>query len=67
MSADVFLAQTTSFGEFARDPILTVACVLLIVVSISWIVVSRMIVHQLKRYEAARPKKRRGSDTSQGR
>lgn len=61
MSADIFLAQTTSFGEFARDPILTVACVLLIVVSISWIVVSRMIVRQLKRYEEAQPRKRRGA------
>ena len=59
MSADIFLAQTNSFGEFAREPILTVACVLLIVVSISWIVVSRMIVRQLRRYEAARPRKRR--------
>jgi hypothetical protein len=64
MSADIFMAQTNSFGEFAREPILTVACVLLIVVSISWIVVSRMIVRQLKRYEAARPKKRGGTDRS---
>lgn len=66
MSADIFLAQTNSFGEFAREPILTVACVLLIVVSISWIVVSRMIVRQLKRYEATRPRKRRGPDRSKG-
>jgi hypothetical protein len=64
MSADIFMAQTNSFGEFAREPILTVACVLLIVVSISWIVVSRMIVRQLKRYEAARPKKGRGTNRS---
>ena len=53
MSAPVVLAQTNSFGEFAREPILTVACVLLIVVSCAWIIVSRMIVRHLKRYDAA--------------
>ena len=35
--------------EFFRDPSLTVACVLLIVVSVGWIVVTRWIVHQMKR------------------
>lgn len=59
MNAYVLLAQGNSFGEFTREPILTVACVLLIVVSISWIIVSRMIVRQLKRYESARPARRR--------
>lgn len=44
--------------EFAQDPILTVACVLLIVVSLGWIVVSRLIVRNLKR--AAVRARRRG-------
>lgn len=35
--------------EFFRDPSLTVACVLLIVVSVGWVVVTRLIVHQMKR------------------
>lgn len=38
-----------SFEELVRDPILTVACVLLIVVSLAWIVVSRLIARNLKR------------------
>ena len=35
--------------EFFRDPTLTVACVLLIVVSIGWVVVTRLIIHKMKR------------------
>ncbi len=35
--------------EFFRDPSLTVACVLLVVVSVGWIVVTRLIVHRMKR------------------
>lgn len=35
--------------EFVRDPALTVACVLVIVVSVAWIVVSRLIVRELRR------------------
>ncbi len=35
--------------EFFRDPSLTVACVLLVVVSLGWIIVTRLIVHQMKR------------------
>lgn len=44
--------------EFAQDPILTVACVLLIFVSLAWIVASRLIVRNLKR--AAVRARRRG-------
>jgi hypothetical protein len=33
--------------EFLSDPSLTVACVLLIVVSVGWVVVTRMILHDL--------------------
>ena len=35
--------------EFFRDPWLTVACVLLVVVSVGWVVLTRLIVHRLKR------------------
>lgn len=35
--------------EFMRDPTLTVACVLLVVVSIGWVVVTRLILHRMKR------------------
>jgi len=41
--------RQTSLEEFLRDPTLTVACVLLIVVSSAWIVVSRIMVHRIKR------------------
>jgi hypothetical protein len=67
MEPSILFAQTTSFGEFAREPILTVACVLLIVVSIAWIVVSRMIVRQLKRYEKAVAQPKRGRPTQRTR
>jgi ABC-type Fe3+ transport system permease subunit len=67
METPIFFAQTNSFGEFAREPILTVACVLLIVVSIAWIVVSRMIVRQLKRYDKALAQPRRGRPTQRTR
>ena len=35
--------------EFMRDPTLTVACVLLVVVSVGWVLVTRLIVHKMKR------------------
>ena len=35
--------------EFMRDPSLTVACVLLVVVSVGWVVVTRLILHKMKR------------------
>ena len=41
--------RQTSLEEFLRDPTLTVACVLLIVVSLAWIVVSRTMVRRIKR------------------
>ena len=37
------------FREFLSDPSLTVACVLLIVVSVGWVVVTRLILHDLNR------------------
>lgn len=62
MQAGPVLVQGVGLEEFARDPILTVACVLLVVVSIAWIVVSRMIVRNLKRAAAdSAPRKQRRS------
>lgn len=37
------------FLEFMRDPTLTIACVLLVVVSVGWVVVTRIIVRRMKR------------------
>ena len=38
-----------SLVEFMRDPALTVACVLLVVVSLGWVVMTRLILHRMKR------------------
>jgi uncharacterized membrane protein len=40
--------------EFFRDPALSVACVLLIVVSIAWLIVAPAIARNLRRAEVAR-------------
>ena len=45
----ILLAKARHFGEFARDPLLTVACVLLAVVSIGWVVLSRLIARNLRK------------------
>ena len=37
------------FNEFFRDPVLTIACVLLVVVSIGWVVIARLIARDIKR------------------
>ena len=42
-------ATARDIGELFADPALTVACVSLIVVSIGWVVVTRMILRRLKR------------------
>lgn len=43
-------AQTADqINELLNDPALTVACVLLIVVSVGWVVVSRLIIRRLKK------------------
>ena len=42
-------AKDRAFGELARDPVLTVACVLLVVVSIGWVVVTRLISRNLRK------------------
>jgi hypothetical protein len=38
-----------SLEEFLRDPLLSVACILLIAVSVAWIIVVRLIVLNLRR------------------
>jgi hypothetical protein len=53
------LAKAGTFAEFTKDPILSVAAFLLIVVSVAWIVVSRMISHNLRK-AAARKARRTG-------
>lgn len=35
--------------EFFRDPVLSVACVLLIVVSVGWLIVAPLIAQNLRR------------------
>jgi hypothetical protein len=64
-SSAIHLAQKPSLAEFFRDPSLTVACVLLIVVSVGWILVTRLIVHQMKR-AAKRGLKSPALDTVRG-
>jgi hypothetical protein len=49
MTTHYVLAALRPLEEFVRDPSLTVACVLLIVVSIAWVVVSRLIYANLRR------------------
>lgn len=53
MPLHLIVAKGPGLGEFSREPILTVACVLLILVSIGWFVVARLISRNLKRAAAA--------------
>ena len=43
------IAAEPSIAEFLRDPVLTVACVLLIVVSTGWVVITRLIVRRMRK------------------
>ena len=46
----IYLAQRgDQLNEFMSDPTLTVACVLLVVVSFGWVIVSRLIVRNLRK------------------
>jgi cell division protein FtsX len=42
-------ATARDIGELFRDPALTVACVLLIVVSVGWVIITRLIVRNIKK------------------
>lgn len=55
----LLVAKGSRLEEFSREPMLTVACVLLVVVSLAWIIVSRAIYRNLKRAAAAGPPPRR--------
>ncbi|MBW3594236.1 MAG: hypothetical protein KY391_01555 [Actinobacteria bacterium] len=50
-SAEIHAAREVErpLVEFMRDPTLTVACVLLVVVSVGWVVITRLIVHRMKK------------------
>jgi hypothetical protein len=65
MNPHLLMANPPPLGEFSREPILTVACVLLIVVSVAWIVTSRLIWIQLRR--AAALEKARSRRSASGR
>jgi hypothetical protein len=49
-------AAPASFADVFEDPALIVACILLMVVAVAWVIVSRMIVHNLRK--AARRRQR---------
>lgn len=49
MNAPFAQFREPNVEEFLNDPILTVACVLLIVVSIGWIIVSRLVSRNMRR------------------
>jgi hypothetical protein len=53
------ITQSQPFEELARDPVLTVACVLLVGVSIAWVIVTRLISRELRRAAARRKPARR--------
>lgn len=55
------MLQVQPLEEFAQDPLLTVASVLLIVVSIGWIVVSRLISRNLRKAARAKNEKKKGA------
>ncbi|MFN2595052.1 MAG: hypothetical protein ABR579_09220 [Actinomycetota bacterium] len=55
--------SAAGFQSLVRDPLLTVACVLLLVVCIGWVVGTRLITHNLKRAARRaqqRPRRREG-------
>jgi hypothetical protein len=55
MPSELAAKEVRAIEGFLGDPALTVACVLLIGVSIAWIVIIRVIARQLKRAELRAP------------
>ncbi len=51
----IVVAAQRPLREFLTDPILSVACVLLIVVSVGWILVWRRILRDMERAARRRP------------
>ena len=64
----LFLAAVDPFAEFIQEPVLSVAAVLLIVVSVAWIVMSRLITRAMKKaaYRAMTSKERAEGETGPG-
>ena len=57
----VTMLQAQPLEEFAQDPLLTVASVLLIVVSLGWIIVSRLVSRNLRKTAALAKRERKGA------
>jgi hypothetical protein len=57
----LFIAAVDPFAEFLQEPVLSVAAVLLIVVSVGWIIMSRLITRAMKKaaYRAMTNKERK--------
>jgi hypothetical protein len=53
--APLYLAAQIPLREFLVDPSLSVACVLLVVVSVGWIFVWRRILKDMRRVGTRRP------------
>ena len=53
--ASLLLSQADEgFAELARDPVLSVAAVLLMVVSLAWVIVARLITVNMRRIATRR-------------
>ncbi len=55
------MLQVQPLEEFAQDPLLTVASVLLIVVSVGWIIVSRLVSRNLRKSAALARRQKKGA------
>lgn len=49
MDPSLLAARHDRLNEFMSDPSLTVACVLLVVVSFGWMIISRLIARNLRK------------------
>lgn len=63
---EIRLVAAGGLAEFARDPLLTVACVLLAAVSLAWILTARAISKNIRR-AAAEARRRSTARRTQGR
>ncbi len=55
------MLQVQPLEELAQDPLLTVASVLLIVASVGWILVSRLISRNLRKTASLQARKKKGT------
>lgn len=49
MTSLLLAQKVDAVQEFLTDPLLTVACVLLVAVSLAWVVIARLIAGRLRR------------------